>query len=114
MFSSELTSILSENEPIGRHTRFGLGGSARWMASPASFEQLVELVRQCRHDSVEIYKLGQGANLLVADEGVDGMVLRLNTPAFQEVDWGSTDDDFAIVKAGGGADMNRLARDAVR
>lgn len=111
---SDLSAIIAENEPIGRHTWFGLGGAARWVARPVNFDQLVELVRQCRHENVEIYKLGQGANLLVADEGVDGMVLRLNTPFFQQVERGGVDGDFVTVKAGGGADMNRLARDAVR
>jgi UDP-N-acetylmuramate dehydrogenase len=114
MFSSDLAPILSENEPIGRHTWFGLGGAARWMARPADVDQLVALVRQCRSEGIEIYKLGQGANLLVADEGVDGMVVRLNTPTFQKVQWGKLKGDVATVVAAAGADMNRLARDAVR
>src|SRR5690242_11634108 len=109
MFSSDLASILSEHEPIGRHTWFGLGGAARWMARPTAMDQLVALVRECRSEGIEIYKLGQGANLLVADEGVDGLVVRLNTPTFQKVQWEKTKSDVATVVAAGGADMNRLA-----
>ncbi len=115
-FSSDFANILTENEPLGPRTWFGLGGPARWMARPTGLTQLMELFRRCQQEEVPVYKLGQGANLLVNDDGVDGVVVQLNAPAFRGVDWNADarDPDIVRVSAGGGMDMNRLAREAVR
>jgi UDP-N-acetylmuramate dehydrogenase len=70
-FLSDFREIVSENEPLGRHTYFGVGGAARWMVCPRSVEELAAVVARCRQAEVRVYILGLGANLLVSEEGVD-------------------------------------------
>ena len=114
-FPSDLPEFVSENEPLATHIRLGIGGPARWLARPRTTDELTGIVRSCLHAGVDIHVLGLGANLLVSDEGVDGMVVRLAAPAFRLVDWGDRCADGTVrVTVGAGADMSRLALDAAR
>lgn len=118
-FKPPFPGVVTQREVLAPHTWFGLGGPAKWMAHPAGLGQLCDLTQACRGKNVDLYLLGEGANLLVSDEGVDGMVVRLNTPVFQHVEWpadqnGHNEGEQVTVVAGCGVDMNRLAREAVR
>ncbi len=112
-FLSNMAEVVHENEPLSPHTYFGLGGPARWLARPQSVEQLQDILRQCRGESIRYHGLGLGANLLVDDDGVDGVVVRLNGPAFRRMAW-EPEADPPRVTAAGGVDLNRLVLDAVR
>lgn len=73
----DLAAILKRDEPLSRHTSFGIGGPARLFYEPHSEEQAVEVVRACRRDDEPLFVLGGGTNLLVRDEGIDGAVVSL-------------------------------------
>lgn len=109
--------IISEHEPLAPRTWFGLGGPARWFVRPRGVDGLGAALRSCRQEERPAHILGFGANLLIGDDGVDGVVLSLDQPCFRRIDWGSdrprAGDDVTIT-VGAGTDMSRLARDAVR
>ena len=63
---------------LARFTTLGTGGPARWFAGPASEEELVELLVWARERAVAVAPVGLGSNLLVADDGFDGLALRLS------------------------------------
>jgi UDP-N-acetylmuramate dehydrogenase len=117
-FLSDLSEIITENEPLARHTYLRVGGPARWFARPRSIDDVRQLVRRCRQEGVEVRPLGLGANLLVGDDGVDGLVMRLSDPSFGGADWGRPEgrngDRPVCVTVAGGADVHRLTLDAVR
>jgi len=117
-FLSDLSEIVTANEPLASHTYLRVGGPARWFARPRSIAQLQDLVRRCREQDVELLHLGLGANLLVSDEGVDAVVIRLSEPAFQSVNWGGEDahksSNPVALSVAAGTDMHRLTLDAVR
>ena len=69
-------------EPLARRTTLGVGGAARVYAEPASAEDLQVLLRAARQAQVPVLMLGRGSNLIVPDEGVDGLVLSLANPAW--------------------------------
>lgn len=71
----DLSDILKRDEPLARHTSFGIGGPARLFYEPHTEEEALEVVRTCRRDGTPLFVLGGGTNLLVRDEGVDGAVL---------------------------------------
>jgi UDP-N-acetylmuramate dehydrogenase len=90
------------------HTWFQLGGPAQYFAEPHDADQLIELIRRCREESVEVRLLGNGSNILVQDKGVSGMVIRLSEPAFCDIRVeGST------MVAGGGARLGQVITTAV-
>ncbi|HSA27735.1 MAG TPA: UDP-N-acetylmuramate dehydrogenase [Phycisphaerae bacterium] len=114
---SDMSEIIAEQEPLALHTTFGLGGPARWLAAPRSVEEAGRLVDRCREEDIRVYVLGLGANLLVCDDGVDGLVLRLNHHAFRQVEWPPLDGlrgSKVVVTAGAGADMHRFVLESVR
>lgn len=66
-----------ENEPMSNHTTFKIGGAARLMLVPNSEEQVQQIVKECSKQGVRYITVGNGSNLLVADEGIDAVVILL-------------------------------------
>ena len=73
------------NEPLAERTWFKLGGQAQFFAEPRSPEELQSVVTRCRDEGMQARLLGGGSKLLVRDEGVSGMVIRLASPAFTKI-----------------------------
>jgi UDP-N-acetylmuramate dehydrogenase len=69
---------LRKQEPMQRHTAFRIGGPVRLMALPKSAEELAVLCRLSAAHGVRPYFMGNGSNLLVADDGLDGLVIKLH------------------------------------
>jgi len=89
--------------PLGPLTWYGVGGPADILAHPRDVESLAELSRRCRENDVPLHVLGSGANLLVAESGVRGVVVKLDAPSFAEIDQSND-----LVYAGAGADLAKL------
>jgi UDP-N-acetylenolpyruvoylglucosamine reductase len=68
---------VTENIPLSRYTTLGTGGPARWFAEPTTVDELVERLAWAAGDGVPVAVVGLGSNLLVADEGFPGLVLKL-------------------------------------
>lgn len=71
------TTKLRREEPLAGKTTIRVGGAARVYAEPASLADLQVLLREAKIAGVEIFMLGRGSNLIVPDEGVDGLVVSL-------------------------------------
>ena len=69
--------LLEENKPLAPFTTFGIGGRARWFAQAATEDEIVEATAWARERGLELFVLGGGSNLLVADAGFDGLVLKV-------------------------------------
>ena len=93
---------LRENEPMSRHTSFRIGGPVRLMALPTTQEQAVQAVQAAQQVGLEPFFLGNGSNLLVADEGVERFVIK--TSGLRECH-----ADGAYIVAQGGITLARLA-----
>jgi UDP-N-acetylmuramate dehydrogenase len=98
-------------------TWFGVGGAADLYAEPHSTDELAALLAWARAQQIRpIRVLGDGANLLVADDGVDGLVISLN--GLTEVEWPETDTanprQAFIVRAQGGARLMEMVTESVR
>ncbi len=65
-----------ENEPMSAHTTFRIGGPMRLMALPKTMEEAVLAVQTARSLGISPIFLGNGSNLLVADEGVFGFAVK--------------------------------------
>ena len=69
--------LIEENTPLAPYTTFGIGGPARWFVEAASEDEIVEATGWAQARGLPLFVLGGGSNLLVADEGFDGLVLRV-------------------------------------
>ena len=68
---------IKERQLLAPFTTFGIGGPARWFATAAREEEIAEASEWARGRGVPLFVLGGGSNLLVADEGFAGLVLRV-------------------------------------
>ena len=75
---------LRREEPLAPKTTLRVGGAARLYAEPATLDDLRLLWRQARERELEVFWLGRGSNLIVPDEGVDGLVVSLAHPVWAE------------------------------
>lgn len=73
---------LKREELLGPKTTMRVGGAARLYAEPASIDDLQVLWRQAKARDVDAYLLGRGSNLIIPDEGVDGLVISLAHPSW--------------------------------
>jgi UDP-N-acetylmuramate dehydrogenase len=88
---------IEEGVELARYTTLGTGGPARAFARPESEPEVEELLRWAGERSLGVAVVGLGSNLLVADEGVEALVLKLGG-------WLATvEADGDVVRAGGGA-----------
>lgn len=69
--------IFEENKTLAPLTTLGVGGNARWFAEPADLNDLTLLLRAAAANDIPVFVIGRGSNLLVADAGFDGLVIRL-------------------------------------
>jgi UDP-N-acetylenolpyruvoylglucosamine reductase len=69
--------MIEEGVLLSRFTTLGTGGPARWFAKPDSLDDLAAALEWAAEREVSVSVVGLGSNLLVADEGVDGLVLKL-------------------------------------
>jgi UDP-N-acetylmuramate dehydrogenase len=83
--------------PLSRHTTLGTGGPARAFARPQTVAEVEELLRWAAERDLAVATIGLGSNLLVADEGVDALVLRLDG------ELAAASVHGALLHAGGGA-----------
>ena len=74
---------LTRDEPLAGKTTLGVGGRARAYSEPAGVPDLQLLLREAARRRLAVFFLGRGSNLLVPDEGVDGLVISLAHPAWQ-------------------------------
>src|SRR3954447_11427671 len=81
----DFREIVRADEPMAPLTWFRLGGPADFLARPQGVESLAALLLRCQELWVEARILGGGSNVLVRDEGVRGLVVHLESPAFADV-----------------------------
>jgi UDP-N-acetylmuramate dehydrogenase len=68
---------VNEQVELSRYTTLGTGGPARWFDAPESVDDLVTRLAWARAEGLPVAVVGLGSNLLVADEGFPGLVLKL-------------------------------------
>lgn len=89
--------------PLAPLTTFGVGGPAEWLADVSSEAQLRALLSDAAAAGVPVTILGGGSNVLVADAGIEGVVVRLRLTTIE-----AEGDDG--VRAGAGVTINGLVR----
>jgi UDP-N-acetylmuramate dehydrogenase len=90
---------IEERVPLSRYTTLGTGGPARWFAKPETPAELEEALAWAAERDSAVSVVGLGSNLLVADDGVDALVLKLSG------ELAAAEADGELLRAGGGAPL---------
>lgn len=64
-----------EHEPLSKHTSFKIGGPAQFFLKPKGTEEVYNIVKYCKKNNIKILPLGKGSNVLISDDGIDGVVM---------------------------------------
>lgn len=70
-------AVYKAMEPMSRHTTFRVGGPAACFVGPSNEEELSGVIGLCRDHRIPWRILGNGSNLLVSDQGVEGVVIAM-------------------------------------
>lgn len=89
---------MRENVPLAPFTTFHIGGPARYFTEAQSVEEVREALAFARANTLPVFVLGGGSNLLVPDAGVDGLVLKM---AMRDINFKSYGADTLLVADAG-------------
>ncbi len=112
-FFGDIDADIDFDVSLGNMTYFKIGGKSDVLVTPHSIDSLSVLLRRCYNSNIPFRVLGKGANLLVDDIGVDGIVVKLSDACFKTFSYnkeGSVDAMHVMC----GADLSKIMMGAVR
>lgn len=65
------------NEPLKEHTYFKIGGPAKILVKVNSIDEIKEVIQLCKDENIQYYVIGNGTNILVPDEGLDAVIIKI-------------------------------------
>ncbi len=107
---------LRQNEPMSAHTTYKIGGPAEYYVDLEKTDDIVKAVNVAKQLELPLFVFGGGSNIVVADHGIKGLVVKNNCRKFDimtmsgRVKNQKIDVDKALVYAQSGVIMNRLVR----
>lgn len=99
-----MTISIEDNVPLAEKTWFKTGGPARFYTEPHSKSDFQEALMYAQHYNLPLFILGEGANILISDEGFDGLVIKPRITTLEH--WHTQEGSF--VKAGAGVTFKDL------
>ncbi|MCF2682669.1 UDP-N-acetylmuramate dehydrogenase [Faecalicatena contorta] len=112
IFYNELKHILTEeqirvDEPMKNHTTFRIGGPASFFVISETVEDVKNTVLLCRKKGVPYYIVGNGSNLLVSDQGYEGVIIQI----FKQMN--KVEVEGTVLRAQAGALLSAIANRAL-
>lgn len=110
---NEIEEILSKekifiNEPMSKHTSFKIGGPAECLIKIKSEEELKSILKLVKEKNIPLTVMGNGSNVLVSDDGIKGIVLKI------EIDTFELDPTTAKLKVGSGVKLGWVAQKCLK
>lgn len=98
------------NIPLKNYTTMQLGGKARFMTDIHNADEVAAVCRNASSQQLPIFILGGGSNIIVHDEGFDGIVIRNRIMGFDVI---SNEDGRAVIKIGAGENWDEVVKRSV-
>lgn len=110
-----------KDESMKKHTSFKIGGNADFFVKAKSKEDVKYVINICKQNSIPLTVIGNGSNLLVRDNGIKGIVLKIDidnieiksmeeTTADKDEVYKINPDANCIVTVGAGVPLGKLAQ----
>ena len=100
-----ISEIFRYDVSLQKYTSFRIGGSAEIFVEPLGALELKRVLQFCKDEQKKVFIFGKGTNLLVGDNGVDGVVIHLGGINFKNVE-----RDGRYVVSGAGVNLPKLIR----
>lgn len=96
MLFNKLNCVVRYDEPLKSHTTFKIGGNCIALIEPREISDIIEAVKICRKNNIKFFVIGNGSNLLVPDEGYNGVIIKLKSE-FSTI---QVEGEYLIVNSG--------------
>lgn len=97
--------VLRENAPLAELTTLKIGGKARFFVAATSESEIIAALKFAEENNQNVFILGGGSNVLVADEGFGGLVLQISLKGISIVE---KNNESVFVKANAGEDWDEF------
>ena len=110
----ELLEILPKeriliDEPMRRHTTFRIGGNADFFLIATSIDEIRNIIKLAKNNDIKIFTVGNGSNILVKDNGIRGITLKLDLKDIKE----ESNENGVIYTCGSGVTLSQIANKAL-
>ena len=95
------------NEPMSKHTSFKIGGPAECLIKIDDIIELKKILKVCKENNIQITVIGNGSNILVSDDGIEGIVLLIKNDEF---DIKEKEDNTVEITLGAGTKIGKVAQ----
>lgn len=95
------------NEPMFKYTSFKIGGPADCLIKIDNIDELKSILKMCKENNIEMTVIGNGSNILVSDNGIDGIVLLIKT---DKMEISANEDNTVKVVLDAGAKIGKVAQ----
>jgi UDP-N-acetylmuramate dehydrogenase len=103
--TAQLADLIQENIPLADKNWFRTGGPAQYYAEPQTNQDFQYAVQWAQQRQLPIQLLGEGANILISDAGITGLVVR---PRLSQITVIAADIEYSLVTAGAGVSFPGL------
>ena len=98
-----------QNESMKKHTSFKIGGNAEYFIKAKNIEEIRYILNICTEKNIPLTIIGNGSNLLVKDNGIKGIVLKIDIDNIDIKEVIIDDERYAEVTVGAGVLLGKLA-----
>lgn len=98
---------IMQDEPMNKHTSFKIGGNADFFVKATTEEDVRNVLQICQNNNIPLTILGNGSNILVKDNGIKGITLKI---CIDNIDIQKNENNQAIITVGAGVLLGKLAQ----
>lgn len=102
------------DEPMNKHTSFKIGGLADVFVVANDIEEIRKVLQFCSQNNINLFIIGNGSNLLVKDNGIRGIVLKVNLKDINIESAKNGSDNEVNVTVGAGTLLGTLAQNLLK
>lgn len=119
MSNSQIYSLLVENiseeqvlknESMKKHTSFKIGGEAEYFVKAKNVDEIKFVLNLCNTEKIPLTVVGNGSNLLVKDNGIKGIVLKIDIDNIDIKEINQNNEKYAEIIVGAGVPLGKLAQ----
>ncbi|MGE0206630.1 MAG: UDP-N-acetylmuramate dehydrogenase [Candidatus Babeliales bacterium] len=103
--TTSIPAIIQQNISLADKNWFATGGAAKFFCEPTTPQEFQQALQFANEHKLLLFILGAGANILIADEGFDGLVIRPKLTALVQEPW---DQQYELLTAGAGVQLDDL------
>ena len=113
MYINEIEKIISKDKiyidvPMSKYTSFKIGGPAECLIKVETSEELKAILKEATKQNIPLTIIGNGSNILVSDEGIKGIVLKIEISTFE------LDNQTTKLKVGSGVKLAYIAQKCLK